>query len=234
LLELNDAPWLGGTQTGIRIPAGGIQLLAPCLPRQIFAVGLNYKSHLGERKAPKDPEIFYKPVSSLLDPEGDIRIPAEAVDAHFEGELVAVMGKALKRATHAEAADAVFGLTCGNDVSDRNWQRGPDKDLQWWRAKGSDTFAPLGPAIVTGLDPADRHLTTRVNGETLQNQSTSDLLFNVPAIASWISQWVTIQPGDLIYTGTPGNTRRLQPGDVVEVEIDGIGVLRNSVKAESR
>ncbi len=234
LLALSAAPWHAGRETGERFDVHGVRLLAPCEPRKIFAVGLNYRSHLGERKAPKDPEIFYKPVSALLDPEGEIVIPREAVDAHFEGELVAVIGRTLKRASHAEAADAIFGLTCGNDVSDRNWQRGPDKDLQWWRAKGCDTFAPLGPAVVTGLNPATCQLRTRVNGEVLQDQSTSDLLFDVPAIAVWISQWVTLEPGDLIYTGTPGNTRRLVDSDVVEVEIDGIGVLRNRVRAESR
>ena len=230
LHRMSAAPWLGGTDSGEQLRRNEVRVLAPCEPRQIFAVGLNYKSHLGDRKAPRDPEIFYKPVSALLDPEEPIRIPPEAVDAHFEGELVAIIGRPLKRASHREAGAAIFGFTCGNDVSDRAWQRGPEKDLQWWRAKGCDTFAPLGPAAVTGLDPAACQLTTRVNGETLQNQTTADLLFDVATLASWISQWVTIAPGDIIYTGTPGNTRRLRAGDVVEVEIAGIGVLRNSVE----
>lgn len=196
-----------------------VKLLTPCVPKNIFAVGLNYRSHLGERKAPEHPEIFLKPVSSLQNPGDPIRTPRDSEDMHFEGELVAVMGP----------ANSVFGVTCGNDVSDRNWQRGAGKDLQWWRAKGCDTFAPLGPAIVTGLDYGNLMLETRVNGETLQKQSTSDLLFDVKTIIDWISGWVTLQPGDLIYTGTPGNTRRLKPGETVEVEIEGIGLLRNPV-----
>ncbi len=208
-----------------------VQLLAPCVPPKIFAVGLNYKSHLGDRKAPEVPEIFYKPVSSLQDPDGAIVLPPDAEDVHFEGELVAVVGKPLRNASRNEAAAAVFGVTCGNDVSDRNWQRGPGKDVQWWRAKGCDTFACLGPVIVTGLDYGDLLLQTRLNGEVLQKQRTSDLLRDVPTVLSFISRYVTIVPGDIVYTGTPGNTRPMKPGDVVEVEIEGIGILRNPVTA---
>lgn len=196
------------------------ELLVPCEPRNILAVGLNYKSHLGDRKAPEHPEIFLKPVSALQNPGRPIKTPLDSQDMHFEGELVAVMGP----------GNTIFGVTCGNDVSDRNWQRGPAKDLQWWRAKGCDTFAPLGPAIVTGLDFGNLLLQTRVNGETLQRQSTSDLIFDVKTIVKWISGWVTLHPGDVIYTGTPGNTFRMMPGDLVEVEIEGIGILRNPVE----
>ncbi len=124
----------------------------------------------------------------------------------------------------------IFGVTCGNDVSERDWQHGPHKDLQWWRAKGADTFGPLGPCIVTGLDDSNLLLQTRINGETVQKQSTSDLMFDCPATARYISRWVTLEPGDVIYTGTPGATRKMNQGDVVEVEIEGIGVLRNAVK----
>ena len=182
-----------GEITGEVLNAGEVKLLTPCVPKNIFAVGLNYKSHLGDRKAPDHPEIFVKPVSALQNPGDPIRTPRDSEDMHFEGELVAVMGP----------ANSVFGVTCGNDVSDRNWQRGAGKDLQWWRAKGCDTFAPLGPAIVTGLDYGDLLLETRVNGETLQSQRTSDLIFGLKTIIDWISGWVTLQPGDLIYTGTP-------------------------------
>jgi 2-keto-4-pentenoate hydratase/2-oxohepta-3-ene-1,7-dioic acid hydratase in catechol pathway len=208
-----------------------IQLLAPAEPPKILAVGLNYKSHLGDRKAPETPEIFYKPVSSLQDPDGPIVIPSDAEDVHFEGELVAVIGKRLRHASREEAEAAIFGVTCGNDVSDRNWQRGPGKDVQWWRAKGCDTFAALGPVIVTGLNYGDLLLQTRLNGEVLQKQRTSDLLHSVPDVLRFISRYVTIVPGDIVYTGTPGNTRRMKPGDVVEVEIEGIGILRNPVVA---
>ena len=215
--------------SGRRFDLNDVQLLAPCLPPKILAVGLNYKSHLGARPVPSCPEIFYKPITSLQNPEGPIRIPAEAEDTHFEGELVVVIGKPVHHASPEEAAGAVFGVTCGNDVSDRNWQRGPNADKQWWRAKGCDTFAPLGPWIVTGLDYNDLALETRVNGEVLQKQRTSDLIFDIPTTISFISRFVTLAPGDVIYTGTPGNTKKMAPGDVVEVEIEGIGVLRNPV-----
>ena len=216
--------------TGRSFPLSAVKLLTPCSPSKILAVGLNYRSHVGDRKVPETPEIFYKPVSSLQNPDDAIVIPPDALDAHFEGELVAIIGKNVSKATREEAEAAVFGVTCGNDVSDRNWQRGAGKDLQWWRAKGCDTFGPLGPFIVTGLNYSDLALTTRVNGQILQEQRTSDLIFDIPEIIRYVSQYVTLLPGDVIYTGTPGNTRRLQPGEVVEVEIEGIGTLRNPVK----
>jgi 2-keto-4-pentenoate hydratase/2-oxohepta-3-ene-1,7-dioic acid hydratase in catechol pathway len=206
-------------ETGVTHALDSVKLLYPCEPSKILAVGRNYKSHLGDRQAPDRPEMFYKPVSALQHPGDPIVIPAEASNVHFEGELVIVIGPGA----------SIFGVTCGNDVSERDWQNGPRKDLQWWRAKGADTFAPLGPAIVTGLDYGNLMLETRLNGESVQKQSTADLTFDGPAIVAWVSRWVTLVPGDVIYTGTPGNTRAMHPGDVVEVEIEGIGVLRNPV-----
>jgi len=216
-------------ETGAAHPLSDVRLLHPCQPGKILAVGLNYRSHLGGRPQPAHPEMFYKPVSALQDPGGPIVIPPDATDVHYEGELVVVMGKPVKDASVEEARSAIFGITCGNDVSDRNWQHGERKDLQWWRAKGSDTFAPLGPAIAAGMDYGNLLLQTRLNGEVVQKQFTADLIFDCPAIVSWVSRWVTLLPGDIIYTGTPGSTRRLSPGDVVEVEIEGVGVLRNPV-----
>ncbi|MDP9054173.1 MAG: fumarylacetoacetate hydrolase family protein [Acidobacteriota bacterium] len=222
---LFDPPCFSGRE----FPLADVKLLAPCVPPKILAVGLNYKSHVGERKTPRHPEMFYKPISSLQDPEGPIELPSDAEDVHYEGELVVVMGRTVKNAGRDEAAASVFGVTCGNDVSDRNWQRGAGKDVQYWRAKGCDTFAPLGPVIVTDLDASDLLLTTRVNGEIAQQQRTSDLIFDIPTIICFVSRYVTLNAGDLIYTGTPGNTRAMQPGDVIEVDIEGIGVLRNQV-----
>lgn len=216
-------------ETGATLRLDDVKLLHPCEPPKILAVGLNYKSHLGDRKPPEHPEIFYKPVSALQNPEDPIVIPPAAKNVHYEGELVLVVGKSLKRASPAEARGAVFGVTCGNDVSDRDWQGGPQKDLQWWRAKGADTFAPLGPVIVQGLDYSNLLLQTRLNGNVVQKQYTSDLIFDGPAILSWISQYVTLTPGDLIYTGTPGHTSAMKEGDLVEVDIEGIGVLRNRI-----
>ena len=227
--ELRGGLFGGVSETGTTHPAGSVKLLPPCQPTKILAVGLNYRSHLRGRPEPGHPEIFYKPVSALIGPEECIRIPRDANNVHYEGELVAVIGRRAKNVSGEEAAGAIFGVTCGNDVSDRDWQSGEKKDLQWWRAKGSDTFAPLGPAIATGLDYGNLRLQTRLNGEVVQEQTTADLIFSLPAIVSWISGWVTLEPGDLIYTGTPGSTRKLNPGDVVEVDIEGIGVLRNGV-----
>jgi 2-keto-4-pentenoate hydratase/2-oxohepta-3-ene-1,7-dioic acid hydratase in catechol pathway len=227
--ELTGTPFDGSGEAGVTHALAAVKLLAPCQPPKILAVGRNYRSHLGDRPAPERPEIFYKPVSSLQDPEEPIVIPPDATNVHYEGELVLVIGKPTRDATPDQAREAIFGVTCGNDVSEREWQSGAAKDLQWWRAKGCDTFAPLGPAIVTGLEFDRLLLQTRLNGEVVQKQLTSDLLFDSPTVVSWISRFVTLMPGDLIYTGTPGHTRKMKPGDVVEVEIEGIGVLRNRV-----
>ena len=214
----------------ISLPVSDVQLLYPIVPPKILAVGRNYRSHAGEN-VPSKPEIFFKPTSCLQHPGGPIVIPPGAANVHFEGELVLVVGRRLKNATTEEAAAAIFGVTCGNDVSERDWQGGKEKDLQWWRAKGADTFGPLGPAIVKGLDYSDLVLTTRVNGQIRQQQSTRDLIFDGPTCLSFISRYVTLEPGDVLYTGTPGQTSRIQPGDIVEIEISGIGVLRNPVIA---
>ena len=219
----------GRPETGVTHSLSEVQLLVPCQPTKILAVGLNYKSHIGSRPQPSEPEVFYMPVSALQDPGAPIVIPPGATDVHYEGELVVVIGKRASKLSKEEARDAIFGVACGNDVSDRTWQHGPKRDLQWWRAKGSDTFAPLGPAIATGIDYGNLLLETRLNGEVVQKQYTSDLIFDCPSIVSWISTWVTLIPGDVIYTGTPGSTRKMSPGDTVEVEIEGIGVLRNPV-----
>ena len=225
--ELRGDPILGGAAAaGPRHRLSAVRLLPPCEPSKVLAVGLNYRSHLGARPAPKNPEIFFKVPSSLLPQGGQIILPGGTNDVHYEGELVVVMGRKAKKVSAAEARACVFGVTCGNDVSARDWQKG---DLQWWRAKSSDTFGVLGPAIVTGLDYGNLQLQTRLNGQVKQSQSTSDLLFDVPAIISFISQAVTLLPGDVIYTGTPGATSAMKPGDVVEVDIEGIGVLRNTI-----
>jgi 2-keto-4-pentenoate hydratase/2-oxohepta-3-ene-1,7-dioic acid hydratase in catechol pathway len=215
--------------TGRELAVGDVKLLAPAEPPKMLAVGLNYRSHLGARPVPQNPGIFYKPVSSIQNPGGPIVIPPDAIDVHYEGELVVVIGKTVSKATREEAEAAVFGVTCGNDVSDRNWQRGDGKDLQWWRAKGSDTFSPFGPFIVTGIQYGDLGLETRLNGEVVQSQRTSDLIFDIPEVIRFISQWVTLLPGDLIFSGTPGETRRMKAGDVVEVVIEGVGTLSNPV-----
>ena len=191
------------SRTGITHPLSQVKLLYPYQPGKILAVGLNYKSRLGGRPQPAHPEFFYKPVTALQNPGGPIELPPDSTDVHYEGELVVMIGKQVRRVSPEEARQAVFGVTCGNDVSERNWQHGAGKDLQWWRAKGCDTFAPLGPVIVAGADYGNLMVETRLNGETVQKQTTADLIFDCPTIISWVSQWVTLMPGDLIYTGTP-------------------------------
>ncbi|HBY62903.1 MAG TPA: fumarylacetoacetate hydrolase [Solibacterales bacterium] len=218
---LQGSPFENPKPAGKPIAASSVKLLYPCLPPKVLAVGLNYKSHIGGRPAPKRPEIFFKPITCLTSPGDPIVIPSDSKNTHYEGEIVIVMGK----------NNRIFGYTCGNDVSERDWQSGPDKDLQWWRAKGADTFGPLGPAIAVGLDPKPSKLTTRLNGAVVQEQFVSDLLFDCDRIVAFASKYVTLTPGDVIYTGTPGTTKAMSPGDVVEVHIDGIGTLRNPVKA---
>jgi 2-keto-4-pentenoate hydratase/2-oxohepta-3-ene-1,7-dioic acid hydratase in catechol pathway len=220
--------------TGATVKLSEVKLRYPCEPPKVLAVGLNYASHLGKRAKPTAPEMFYKPTTSLQDPEGPIVLPADAKDTHYEAEFVIVMGKTARNVAAEDALDYVFGYTCGNDVSDRNWQsgsQGDTADRQWWRAKGSDTFAPLGPAIAVGLDYNQARIQLRLNGEVKQSQVISDLIFGPPEIISYVSRYVTLTPGDVIYTGTPGNTSAMKAGDVVEVEIEGIGVLRNPVVA---
>jgi 2-keto-4-pentenoate hydratase/2-oxohepta-3-ene-1,7-dioic acid hydratase in catechol pathway len=216
-------------RTGRSVPLARAKLLAPCEPGKVIAVGLNYQTHLGERPAAAYPGLFAKLPSSIIGTEDPIIYPADAENLHYEGELVVVIGKRARHVAAADAARYIFGVTAGNDVSERNWQK---SDLQWFRAKASDTFGPLGPAIASGLNYDDLLLQTRLNGEVVQSQRTKDLVFGVAEIVSYVSRYVTLEPGDVIYTGTPGTTRPMQPGDVVEVEIEGVGVLRNRVTKE--
>ena len=216
--------------TGRTVRRAEATLLAPVVPSKVIAVGLNYKSHLGETPAAKYPGLFAKMPTSIIGPEASIVIPPGAGNVHFEGELVIVIGRRAKNVSVADAPQYIFGVTAGNDVSERDWQR---DDLQWFRAKASDTFGPLGPVIVKGANYGDLLLQTRVNGQVLQSQRTKDLIFDVPTIVSYISQFVTLEPGDVIYTGTPGATKAMKAGDVVEIEIEGIGILRNRVVASS-
>ena len=203
-------------------------MLAPVAPSKVFAVGLNYRSHLGSAEPAREPPIFLKLPTSITGHEQPIVLPEGSENVHYEAELVLVVGKRLKNATPEEAADAIFGVTCGNDVSGRNWQRA---DLQWFRAKASDTFGPVGPTVVADVDPDDLTLRGRHNGEVVQEQTTSDLLFGSAAIVSCISHYATIEAGDVIFTGTPGRTAALKPGDTFEVELEGICRLSNPVEA---
>jgi 2-keto-4-pentenoate hydratase/2-oxohepta-3-ene-1,7-dioic acid hydratase in catechol pathway len=224
--ELKENFLVSTTPTGKTVLFSSVRLLAPVEPSKVIAVGLNYKTHLGERPSAAYPGLFAKLPTSIIGTGESIRFPAGAADVHYEGEMVIVIGKKASNITESEVPQVIFGVTCGNDVSERGWQKG---DLQWFRAKASDTFGPLGPAVVTGLDYNDLQVTTRLNGEVRQSQRTKDLIFGVPAIVSYVSRFVTLLPGDVIYTGTPGTTAAMKPGDVVEVEVEGVGILRNPI-----
>lgn len=209
------------------VDLSAVTLLPPTDPEKVIAVGLNYQSHLGARTPADYPGLFAKYPTSLVGQGADILAPPDATNLHYEGEMVLVIGKTCSDVSEADAMDCVFGITAGNDVSERNWQ---SDDLQWLRAKASDTFGPVGPTIAVHMDPDDVLVQTRVNGELRQSERTSDLIFGTAAIVSYVSRYVTLKAGDLIFTGTPGTTQALQPGDVVEVEVEGVGVLKNTVR----
>lgn len=228
VVQLDGPPWEGPGR-GDAVALDSVRLLPPCAPRKVLAVGRNYRSHLGDRGVPAEPGLFAKLPTSVIGPGDDIVLPPGATEVHAEGEMVVVIGRTARRVTPREAAGHLFGVTAGNDVSERRWQR---EDLQWLRAKGSDTFAPLGPVLVTGLDPGGLELRTRVDGEVVQLADTSELIFPVEEIVSWASRYVTLEPGDAIYTGTPGRTTALRPGSLVEIELEDVGILSNRVRAD--
>ena len=229
--QLDKSPIEQGKVTGKTIALDEVKLLAPCEPGKVIAVGLNYQTHLGDRDPAAYPGLFLKLPTSIIATEEEIVFPEGARNVHYEGELVVVIGKKASKASKENAADYIFGITVGNDVSERSWQQA---DLQWFRAKASDTFGPMGPIIVQGLDHNDLQLTTRLNGDVVQSQRTTGLIFDVEEIISYVSQFVTLNPGDVIFTGTPGTTRRMSPGDTVEVELEGVGILRNRIATEGR
>jgi len=226
IVQLRDAPWLGGTPTGTKVPKSKVTLVAPATPSKVIAVGLNYQTHLGERSAAAYPGLFAKLPTSIIAHNDTVILPPDANNVHYEGEMVIVMGKRAQNVSTERAKEYVFGVTTGNDVSERDWQK---SDLQWFRAKAADTFGPLGPVIVTGVNYDDLLLETRLNGKVVQSQRTKDLIFNVAEIVSYISRYVTLEPGDVIYSGTPGTTQQMKAGDVVEVQLEKVGTLSNPV-----
>lgn len=211
-------------------PAG--PLLVPCEPTKIICIGLNYRQHAEEmnKEIPAEPLIFSKPPSSLLAHDGAIVLPLESSEVHYEAELAVVIAKRCRRVKAADADSVILGYTLLNDVTARDLQR---KDVQYTRGKGFDTFAPVGPQIVTGLRPENLHIVLRVNGEVRQSSPVSDMIFSVAEIIEHVSAAMTLEAGDIIATGTPSGVGELHDGDVVEVEIAEIGVLRNTVWAEA-
>jgi len=210
-------------------PLADVKLLPPSQPTKILCVGRNYVDHAKElgNEVPKIPLIFMKPPSSIIANGDPIVLPAQSKQVEHEGELVAVIGKRGKNITAEEASEHIFGYTIGNDVTARDLQR---TDGQWTRAKGFDTFCPFGPWIDTEFDPSDAVVTSRVNGQMRQMASTRDMIFNVGVLIAYLSSVMTLEPGDLLFTGTPAGVGLLENGDVVDVEIEGLGKLSNPVK----
>lgn len=206
-----------------------LRLLAPVLPSKVVGVGSNYRAHALEmgKPVPAVPKIFLKPSTSVIGPGDPIRVPPGTERVDHEAELGVVIGRALSCATPAEAMRGVLGYTCLNDVTARDFQRA---DGVFARAKGFDSFCPIGPCVVTGLDPSDLAVRARVGGQLRQDGRTSDMVFDVPALLAFISSVMTLLPGDVIATGTPSGVGPLVAGDVVEIEVEGIGALTNPVE----
>jgi 2-keto-4-pentenoate hydratase/2-oxohepta-3-ene-1,7-dioic acid hydratase in catechol pathway len=235
VLLLDRAPWQGGTPTGETIGTDVARRMAPVEPSKIVGIGSNYRAHAIEigKPIPKEPLLFLKPPSSVIGPDAAIVRPTGYERTDFEGELGVVMGKRARKVSAKDALTYVFGYTVVNDVTVRDLQQ---RDVQFTRAKGFDTFCPVGPVVVgadardgTSIDPGKLAIFTRVNGDLKQDSSTADLIFDVPTLISFVSHVMTLEPGDLISTGTPPGVGPIQPGDRVEIEIENIGVLANPV-----
>ena len=213
----------------VQTPLADVKLLPPCEPSKIVCVGRNYVEHAKElgNEVPKVPLIFLKPPSSIIADGDAILLPPQSAQVEHEAELVVVIGKRGRNVTTENAKKYIFGYTVGNDVTARDLQK---SDGQWTRAKGFDTFCPFGPWIDTEFDPADAVITCRVNGQMRQMASTRDMVFNVGVLIAYISSIMTLEPGDLIFTGTPSGVGELKNGDKVEVEIEGLGRLSSPVK----
>ena len=216
--------------TGEAIPADDVRLLAPVLPSKVVAVGKNYAEHAKEMggEVPDEPLTFLKPSTAVIGPGDPIVYPPISERLDYEGELAVVVGRLARHLTLEDAARAILGYTCANDVTLRDLQKTDD---QWARAKGFDGSAPLGPWIETDLDPNDAIVRTRLNGEIRQQASTSEMVFGVATLIEYITVFMTLLPGDVLLTGTPEGVGRLPDGVVVEVEVEGVGVLRNGVSA---
>jgi 2-keto-4-pentenoate hydratase/2-oxohepta-3-ene-1,7-dioic acid hydratase in catechol pathway len=234
VLEDDSIRVLSGTFFENPVPTGGevgvsdVRLLAPVIPSKVVAVGRNYVAHAQElgNEVPEEPLIFLKPSTSVIGPGDPVPLPPESGRVDHEAELAVVIGRLCRRVAEEEAPKFVLGYTCGNDVTARDLQ---EKDGQWTRAKGFDGFCPLGPWVQTELDPSDIEVACRVNGEVRQSGRTSAMAFPPPVLVAYVSQVMTLLPGDVILTGTPAGIGPLAEGDQVEVEVEGIGVLANRV-----
>jgi 2-keto-4-pentenoate hydratase/2-oxohepta-3-ene-1,7-dioic acid hydratase in catechol pathway len=236
--EITGSPFDAHARTSTTVPLSRAKLLVPVIPPTFYAAGVNYREHVtemahrrGEKpKFPPQADVGYRASNALVATDEPIVIPKDATEeVQYEGELVVVIGKRCRRVSEADALDCVFGYTIGNDVSERTWQR---DDRTLWRGKNTDTFKPMGPWIVTGLDPDALRVTIRVNSKEMFSYAIKDAIFGVRQFISRMSQYLTLHPGDVLWMGTDGATENIKHGDVVEIEIPGIGVLRNPVVKE--
>ncbi len=219
-----------GPAAGRRVaPLTEVRLLAPVKPSKIVAIGLNYADHVAEgpHEVPSEPVLFLKPPSALIGPQAPILLPSLSRRVEHEAELCVTIGRRGRRIAVSDALSYVLGYTCGNDVTARDLQR---RDGQWTRGKGFDTFCPLGPWIETELDPTALEVTGRLNGEVRQRGNTRHMIFPVAELVHFISNVMTLEPGDVIMSGTPAGVGPIRPGDVVEIEVSGIGILSNPVR----
>ena len=233
VLELPGHPFAAPgqvlTTTGTAHDLDEVRLLAPVIPSKVIGIGKNYADHASEMggAAPERPLMFLKPTTALIGPDEPIVLPPESAEVHFEAELALVIGRLCRRVPADQARSGILGYTCANDVTARDLQRA---DGQWTRAKGFDTFCPLGPWIETDLDPADVTVECEVNGTTTQRASTASLIHDVPALVEAVSAVMTLLPGDVILTGTPAGVGPLATGDEVAVTVSGLGTLVNTVR----
>lgn len=219
--------------TGLELSLDDVRILTPCTPSKVICIGVNYKDHAIEmgKELPKEPLMFLKPSTAVIGPEEEIVYPSLTDNLHYEGELAVIIKKEARHVKAEDADDYILGFTCAIDVTARDLQA---KDGQWSRAKGFDTFCPLGPAIVSKLDYDNLRITTTVNGEVRQDSNTSQMVIKIPQIIEAITAVMTLLPGDVILTGTPSGVGPLKPGDEISVTIEGIGTLVNRVVAETR
>ena len=211
---------------GQPIDINKVKLLIPTEPQKVFAVGMNFASHISSASdAP--PPLFLKLPTSLIASGQDIQLPVDARNVHFEGELVLVIGQKTKNISEKDAAKAIFGVAVGNDLTERSWQ---GSDLQWMRAKASDGFGPISPVIAVGVDYNNVMLTTRLNGKVVQQETTANMIHSPAKVVSYLSRYFTLMPGDLIFMGTPDRTKALKDGDVVTVTIDQVGKVENTIR----
>ena len=215
-------------KTGKNFELRSVIMLCPTYPTKALCVGLNYKDHIEEMKlvTPTSPVIFMKPSTAALDPEGEIIRPEMSSRVDYEAELAVVIKKECRNVSEAEAKDYILGYTCANDVTARDLQ---DKNGQWTVCKGFDTFMPLGPYISDEVDPTNLKIESRLNGKVMQKSNTKNLLFTCDYLVSYLSKVMTLLPGDVILTGTPSGIHGMEAGDVIEIEIEGLGILRNTV-----